>query len=197
MPHRSCRLLSLNLAPVRPLRVAGRTVMSGIGKRAVAGPQHVGPLGLAGDEQADPTVHGGLSKAIYAYPAEHYPFWQAARATAGHALWEDETLPQGHLGENLTLQGLLETEVWIGDTLLFPDCALQVSEPRYPCGKFTAVMGFAQAARRMVESGRCGWYLRVIQPGWIEAGQGCTVVPGRRETALLEVFRRMAPRRLD
>lgn len=189
------RVLSVNLAPVRALRIAGRAVMSGIGKCAADGPQRVGPLGVAGDEQADPTVHGGLAKAVYAYPAEHYPFWRAARAEAGASLW-DEALPPGHLGENLTLQGLLETEVWIGDTLVFPDCTLQVSEPRYPCFKFTAVMGFPQAARRMVEAACCGWYLRVTRPGSIAAGQPFDLLPGRRETALLEVFRRAAPRRL-
>jgi MOSC domain-containing protein YiiM len=189
------RLLSINVAGVRPLRVEGRTVMSGIGKRAVEGPQRVGPLGLAGDEQADLTVHGGLSKAVYAYPSEHYPFWREARAEAGASLW-DEALPPGSLGENLTLQGLRETEVWIGDTLRFPDCTLLVSEPRYPCFKFTAVMGFPQAARRMVQAGCCGWYLRVTRAGSIEAGQAFELVPGRRETALLDVFRRAAPRRL-
>lgn len=189
------RVLSVNVATVRPLRIDGRNVMSGIGKRPVDGPQAVRPLGLATDEQADLTVHGGLSKAVYAYPSEHYPFWRQARAEARASLW-DEDLPPGSLGENLTLQGLLETQVWVGDTLVFPDCTLQVSEPRFPCFKFTAVMGFSTAAKRMVQAGCCGWYLRVTRPGTIEAGQSFELQPGRREATLLATFHRSAARRL-
>ena len=101
-------LLSLNIAAARPLVIDGREVMSGIVKRSVAGPVAVRAMGLAGDEQADLSVHGGLSKAVYAYPVEHYGFWQTVRAQAKAAAW-DELLPPGAMGENLTLQGLLET----------------------------------------------------------------------------------------
>jgi len=76
------RLASLNVSSARPLLIKDRSVMSGIGKRPIDGPLRVAPLGLEGDEQADLSVHGGLSKAVYAYPAEHYPFWQTVRAQA-------------------------------------------------------------------------------------------------------------------
>ena len=82
-------LVSLNTSPARPLVIDGRALMSGIGKRSVAGPLDVRPLGLAGDEQADLSVHGGLSKAVYAYPSEHYGFWQTVRAQAKVAAWDD------------------------------------------------------------------------------------------------------------
>lgn len=163
----------------RPLRTGDRTVLSGIGKAPVTGPVTVGPLGLAGDEQVDLTVHGGLTKAVYAYPAEHYAFWQAQRRTHGVSLF-DEALPPGFMGENLTLQGLLESQVWVGDTLHFPDCVLRVTAPREPCFKFTAVMGFAQAGRVMVQSGRCGFYLAVEVPGTLQAGQPFRLEPGQR-----------------
>ena len=91
-------------------------------------------LGLLGDEQADLSIHGGLGKAVYAYPAEHYPFWQQARREAGVAEIDD-SLPHGSLAENLTLSGLLETEVWVGDVLRFPNCTLEVASPREPCHK--------------------------------------------------------------
>ena len=145
------RIQAVNLGGVRRLPVGDRTVMSAFGKRAVSGPVGVGPLGLVGDEQADLTVHGGLAKAVYAYPAEHYPFWEQARREAGvpagaDAGLLDAPLPSGALGENLTVEGLHESEVWVGDRLLLPDCELVVSEPRQPCYKFVAAMGFFSAS---------------------------------------------------
>ena len=186
------RVASVNVGAVRPLSTLdGRTTRSAIGKRAVDGPVAVGPLGLAGDEQADPSVHGGASKAVYAYPAEHYPFWRTVRAQARVSLW-DEELPPGFLGENLTLEGLVESNVFVGDRLVFPDCELAVSEPRLPCFKFVAVMGFAQAAKLMVQSGWCGFYLAVVRPGRIAAGETFTLVPGPREVGIAELFRARA-----
>ncbi|PXW96105.1 MOSC domain-containing protein YiiM [Sphaerotilus hippei] len=181
------QIVSINVGTARPLLAQGRRVLSAIGKRPVDGPVEVRALGLAGDEQADLSVHGGLSKAVYAYPAEHAAFWQRARAEAGAGLF-DEPLPPGRFGENLTLRGLLETELWIGDRLVFPDCVLVVSEPRQPCFKFNAVMGFAHAAKVMAESGFCGCYLSVEQAGTLQAGQAFELVPGARQRSLPEVF---------
>jgi MOSC domain-containing protein YiiM len=170
---------SVNVGIARPLMAGGRRVLSGIGKQAASGPVAVARLGLAGDEQADLSVHGGLDKAVYAYPAEHAAFWQARRREHGVSLF-DELLSGGFVGENLTLEGLLEPQVWVGDELHFPDCVLRVTAPREPCFKFNAVMGYPQAARDMVLAGCCGFYLAVDRPGSIEAGQGFTLVPGRR-----------------
>lgn len=182
------RLVSVNVARAQAIEVDGRRVLTAIGKRAVAGPVPVGPGGLEGDEQADLTVHGGLTRAVYAYPQEHYRFWQTVRAQAGQAAW-DEPLPAGSMGENLTLAGVLERDLWIGDELRFPDCVLVVSEPRSPCFKFDAAMGFKQAARLMVQSGFCGTYLAVGRPGTIEAGQRFALRPGPREVGIAELFR--------
>lgn len=180
-------MLSVNLAQTAPLLAGGRSVLSGIRKRPAPGRISVGPLGLAGDEQADPSVHGGLAKAVYAYPAEHLPIWQTMRAQAGASAW-DEPLPPGAMGENLTITGLLEAEACVGDLLCFPDCTLAVSEPRQPCFKFEAVMGFKQAAKMMVQSGSCGFYLAVRQPGTIAAGEAYTLVPGPRQVTIRELF---------
>ena len=181
-------LQSLNVARATPVAINGRKVMTAIGKRPVDGPLAVLPLGLEGDEQADLSVHGGPSKAVYAYPSEHYAFWQTVRAQAGVSLW-DEALPPGSLGENLTIAGVLETQVWIGDVLRFPQCALAVSEPRYPCFKFTAAMGFKHAGKLMAESAWCGFYLAVREPGTIAAGERFEIVPGPREVGITELFR--------
>ena len=184
----SGRLLSLNVGRASAIGIGEREVLTAIRKRAVDGPRAVGTLGIEGDEQADLTVHGGPSKAVYAYPSEHYPFWQTVRAQAGIALW-DEPLPPGSLGENLTIAGIQESDVWIGDVLRFPDCALAVSEPRYPCFKFNAAMGFKHAAKLMVQSAWCGWYLAVREGGTIAAGEAFEVVAGPREVGIVELFR--------
>ena len=187
-------LLSVNVATARPVLINGRRVTTAIGKRAVEGDVAVRPLGLDGDEQADLSVHGGLSKAVYAYPSEHYAFWRTVRAQAGVALW-DEPLPWGHVGENLTLAGLMDNEVYVGDVLSFPNCALAVSEPRFPCFKFDAAMGFAHASKMMVQSAWCGFYLAVREPGTLRAGDVFEVKPGPREVGIVELFRARTGRR--
>lgn len=136
----------------------------------------------------DTSVHGGLSKAVYAYPHEHYTFWQTVRAQAQAQSW-GEALPHGMLGENLTLTGLLEGDVYVGDVLQFPDCALAISEPRRPCYKFQAIMGFKHAVKMMAQSGYCGFYLAVRQPGTIAAGESYDVIPGAREVSIAELFK--------
>ena len=188
------QVLSVNLAQASKVQIDGRSVLTAIGKRPAQGSVTVRRLGLEGDEQADLTRHGGLSKAVYAYPHAHYAFWQTVRAQAEQALW-DEPLPLGMLGENLTIDGISEDRLWIGDRLLVggsanaPGCVLAVSEPRFPCFKFSAVMGFPQAAKLMVQSGYCGAYLGVIDEGVVQAGDGVTLLPGPREVNLRELFK--------
>ncbi len=185
MPH---TLLSVNVSLAREIEINGQKVMTGIGKQPTPHAVPARPLGLEGDEQADQSVHGGLSKAVYAYPSEHYPFWQTVRSQAKVALW-DEILPPGSIGENLTLAGLLENQVWIGDVLRFPHCELAISEPRFPCFKFNAAMGFNQASKLMVANGWCGYYLAVRVAGTLQAGESFELIPGPREVGILELFR--------
>ena len=186
------KLISVNTGTARPVFMEGRRILSAIGKHPIAGPVAVHTLGLTGDEQADPSVHGGLSKAVYAYPTEHMAFWRAQRREHRADLFADAdtptALPPGFMGENLSLQGLLETDVWVGDELHFPDCVLRVAAPREPCYKFNAVMGFAQAGRAMAIAGCCGYYLAVEQTGTIAAGQQATLEPGQRGLSIAQAF---------
>ena len=180
-------LLSIQTAPARRVQINGRSILTGLHKRPVAGVVPVLPMGLTGDEQADLSVHGGLDKAVYAYPAEHYPFWREARAQAGlTAIYE--VLPFGSVGENLTLQGVLEADVWVGDVIRFKHCELRVTQPREPCYKFNAAMGFSGAARAMAQRGCCGFYLAVDQPGQVRAGEAFDLVPGPRRLRITESF---------
>ncbi len=185
------QVLHVNRAAARETLINGRKLRTAIAKQTVDGPVSVHPLGLDGDEQADLTVHGGISKAVYAYPQEHFAFWQTVRAQARVTLWDDPVAP-GLFGENLTVQGLLEDQLWIGDRLELPHCVLAVSEPRFPCFKFNAAMGFNQASKLMVQSGFCGSYLAVIEPGTVAAGDTIRLVPGPREVNLRELFRARA-----
>lgn len=185
------KVVSVNVAKVGLLFIEqhGTThrIATGIHKQAVAGMVEVGKLGLSGDEQADLTVHGGLHKAVYAYPGEHYAFWEEKRR---EILKRDEPLPPGSMGENLTLEGLLESDVWIGDRLRIGSALLEVSEPRQPCYKFNAKMGYAHATKHMLQSGRTGFYLRVIETGSLQAGDAIVLTPGLRKVTLASVIER-------
>jgi len=181
------RLSYVNRALAADLATESDTVKSGIQKRPVDGPVAVRLMGLQGDEQADLSVHGGVSKAVYAYPHEHYAFWQTVRAQAGVAAWGD-TLAPGSLGENLTLQGLLEIDLFVGDQLRLPNCLLAVSEPRFPCFKLNAALGFKHAVKMMAQSGYCGSYLVVLEAGTVAAGDPVQLLPGPREVNIRELF---------
>ena len=185
------KVVSVNIGHAVARHINGRRVMTAMAKQPQAGLIGVGPLGLAGDEQADLSVHGGLSKAVYAYGAGHYAFWQTVRAQARVSLW-DEPLPPGSVGENLTVEGLDEALLWIGDRMVLPGCVLAVSEPRMPCFKFGAAMGFAQAGKLMNQSGYCGAYLGVLEAGTVQAGDAIQLQPGPREVNLRELFRARA-----
>jgi MOSC domain-containing protein YiiM len=191
------QVISINISQAKPLLASGRKVLSAIGKRAVQGAMPVMPMGMLGDEQADLSVHGRLEKAVYAYPVEHYAFWQAARREAGTSLF-DEDLPHGFMGENLTISGLLEADVFVGDVLHFPHCTLRVEAPREPCFKFAAVMGFASSGKRMVQEARCGFYLSVAEPGSLQAGESFTLSAGARRLSIADAIRgKMAKHRRD
>ena len=181
------KLISVQLGTAKRVKIGERHILTAYNKQSVAGQIPVTAMGVVGDEQADLSVHGGLEKAVYAYPSEHYAYWQAARLEAGLGAIDD-SLPNGSLGENLTIQGLLETEVWAGDVLQFPGCALRVTLPREPCYKFNAAMGFGGASRLMAQTGFCGFYLSVASPGVLSAGDSFEVIPGRRGVSIATMF---------
>jgi MOSC domain-containing protein YiiM len=146
----------------------GRTVSTAIFKRPATGPVAVRRLNVDGDRQADLTVHGGPDKAVYAYPAEHYPPWEAELGAA---------LSWGTFGENLTLAGLpLEDELAVGDRLRIGSVELTVTQPRLPCLKLGIRFGDPGMVRRFLASGRTGYYLRVDVEGTLAAGDAVELV---------------------
>ena len=181
-------IVSVNVARVgalfTPASPAGHQVATAIHKQPVSGAVEVTHLGLEGDAQADRRLHGGPGKAVYAYPLEHYAFWQTRRRLAGKG---DAPLTHGALGENLTIEGMLEEACWIGDRLAVGTALLEVSEVRTPCFKLNVKMGLSHAARLMDQSGHTGFYLRVLQPGVIAAGDTATVLPGPRTLSIAQI----------
>jgi MOSC domain-containing protein YiiM len=140
----------------------GRAWTSAIFKSAVAGPVWLARENLHGDRQADPVAHGGPDKALLAYSAAHYAGWRAE--LPGRM---DE---HGAFGENLTVIGLTEESVHIGDVYALGEARVQVSQPRGPCWKLARRWGIPDLARRVLMSGRTGWYLRVLNEGLLAAG---------------------------
>lgn len=143
---------------------------SGIAKAPRQEPLAVTALGLAGDEQGDLRVHGGVEKAIHHYPREHYAAWR--RELGEHSLLEQP----GAFGENFSTTGWTEGEVCLGDVIRAGSALLQVSQGRKPCWKLSDRFGIADLALRVQESGRTGWYYRVIEEGMVRAGDPLQLV---------------------
>ncbi|MFM0118766.1 MOSC domain-containing protein [Paraburkholderia sp. RL18-101-BIB-B] len=199
------RLLAASVGSSAPLDVGstfpGMVVNSGIRKTPVSVLHYracieVKRLGLVGDEQVDLSVHGGLEKAVYMYPVEHYEWWRERRLEAG-VMGADDPLPFAAMGENLTTSGLLETQLWVGDRILIDEVEFRVESPRNPCYKFNAVMGYARAAKHMMASGYSGVYLSVFKTGFISAGSSIQVIPGPRQESISAILdrRRVRARR--
>jgi MOSC domain-containing protein YiiM len=156
------KLLSLNVGLPREVSWQGKLVTTGIFKEPVNERVMLRTLNLDGDRQADLKVHGGVSKAVYAYPAEHYAYWRTELPGVA--------LPWGMFGENLTTQGLLEESVYIGDRFGIGDAEVVVTEPRMPCYKLGLKFGDASIIKRFLASRRTGFYFAVIGEGMVGIG---------------------------
>lgn len=160
-------ILSVNIGRAETITWKDQSRETGINKRPVDGPVWIGPNGLAGDVQVDRKVHGGAEKAVYIYPAEHYDWWR-------ETLRQPE-LPFGAFGENLTVSGLDEAGVHVGDELQVGSATLVVLQPRLPCGTLAMRMRRGDMQKRFLRSGRTGFYLGVKEEGEVQAGDPVTV----------------------
>jgi MOSC domain-containing protein YiiM len=186
------RLLSISSGKVSPLfgnhHPDYKSVASAIRKNGISSLQNpamveVTNLGIKGDEQADLSVHGGIEKAIYVYPVEHYAFWNEllTRETK-----KETQLKFGAMGENFTIEGLLEPDVFVGDKLCIGELEFAVVKLREPCFKFNAAMGYKGASKAMLQSGYSGWYLRVLKTGFLVADSEIVLIPGPRNTSIAQ-----------
>ncbi len=156
------KLISINIALPRIVEYNGGPVSTGIFKEPVAGPVMLRTLNLDGDGQADLSVHGGVSKAVYAYPSEHYEFWKKELP--------EMKLPYAMFGENFTTKGLTEETVNVGDRFRIGEAELVVTEPRLPCYKLGIKFGRADIIRKFLQSRRTGFYFAVLKEGNVTAG---------------------------
>jgi MOSC domain-containing protein YiiM len=156
------RVVSVNVGLPREVEWKGKRATTGIFKEPVAGRVVVRTLNLDGDRQADLSVHGGPSKALYLYPGEHYAYWRRELP--------EMTLPWGMFGENLTTEGLLEDAVNIGDRFRVGSAEVMVTEPRLPCYKLGIRFGRSDIIKRFLASGRTGFYVAVLKEGDVAAG---------------------------
>src|SRR6266568_969087 len=151
------KILSVNVGMPKEVSWQGKLVTTGIFKEPVNAPVMLRTLNLDGDRQADLTVHGGVTKAVYAYPSEHYDYWRAELP--------DVDLPWAAFGENLTTEGLFEKDLRIGDRFRIGSAELVVTQPRLPCYKLGIRFGRMDMLKRFLKSGRTGFYFAVTVEG--------------------------------
>jgi len=153
-------IISVNIAQPQPLAYQSKFVSSGIDKKPVQGSLQLSFTNLDGDGQADLVHHGGADKALCAYPQEHYAYWEPVLG---------KTLGYGAFGENLTVAGLAETDVHIGDVFQWGEAVIQLSQPRQPCFKLSAKHGEPKLPKLVEETGYTGYYFRVLREGAVSA----------------------------
>src|SRR5579863_4568929 len=156
------KLISLNVGRPRLVVYNGATINTGIFKHPVSGPVQLRRLNLDGDRQADLRVHGGPDKAVYAYPSEHYAWWRAQL--------DRVELPWGAFGENLTIEGLTENDVCVGDRFRAGTAEFVVTQPRMPCYKLGIRFGRTDVVEKFLASGRTGFYVSVVREGDVGPG---------------------------
>jgi MOSC domain-containing protein YiiM len=162
------KVVSVNVGMPREVDWQGRKVVTGIFKEPVPGRVMVRPLNLDGDGQADLTVHGGVNKAVYAYPSEHYAYWRVELPGVD--------LPWGMFGENFTTEGLLEDTVYIGDRFRIGEAEVIATEPRMPCYKLAIKFGRPDIIKRFLASRRTGFYFAVAREGMVGAGDAIELI---------------------
>jgi MOSC domain-containing protein YiiM len=183
------KMISVNVGLPRTVQWKGRAVSTGIFKSPVQGRIRVRALNLDGDRQADLSVHGGLDKAVYAYPVEHYEYWQRELP--------DMTLPWGMFGENLTIEGLNEDTVNIGDRFLIGSAEIAATQPRLPCYKLGLKFGRDDIVKRLLASGRTGFYFKVIAEGDLAAGDPIVLVQRAADAVPVSEITRLYARDKD
>jgi len=156
------KIISLNVGLPRIVEYNGEPVATGIFKEPVSEPLMLRALNLDGDRQADLSVHGGVHKAVYGYPSEHYEFWRKELP--------EMNLPYGMFGENFTTEGMFEDAINIGDRFRIGEAELIATQPRLPCYKLGIKFERADIIKRFLRSRRTGFYFAVAKEGIVAAG---------------------------
>ena len=184
------RLLSIQVARPRTMQWQGEAVTTSIFKEHITGSVAVRPHNVDGDQQSDLKAHGGVNKAVYVYPVEHYAYWRAQRAQL-----PETPMAHGMFGENLTIEGLLEDAAHVGDLLRIGSAEFRVSEPRFPCYKLGLKFGRADMVKKFLASRRSGFYLTIVRAGVIAPGDAIEHgVPDPTQATIADFVRAYAER---
>lgn len=184
------KILSVNVSIPKEIEFEGQKVTTGIFKEPVEGRIMLRTLNLDGDKQADLTVHGGPDKAVYAYPIEHYQFWRK--------VYPNTEMPNGMFGENFTIEGLMESEVSVGDSFEIGSSKVIATQPRMPCYKLGVKFGRMDVLKKFLASGRSGIYFKVLKEG--EVGTGDPIIKIKKDTnrvAISDIVRMYASDKED
>ena len=184
------KILSVNVSLPKEVDFEGQKVTTGIFKEPIEGRVMLRTLNLDGDKQADLTVHGGPDKAVYAYPIEHYEFW--------HKVYSKMEMPNGMFGENLTTEGLMEADVYVGDVFKIGSSKVIATQPRMPCYKLGVKFGRMDVLKKFLVSGRSGVYFKVLEEG--EVGARDSIIQIHKDTnrvAISDIVRLYASDRED
>ncbi|MDA7025199.1 MOSC domain-containing protein [Bacillus sp. CLL-7-23] len=157
----SMKIISINIGKPITIDVNGKEIQTGIYKMQIKKPIYLGKLNFQGDGQADLVHHGGVDKAVCVYPFEHYQYWENEL---------NRKLEYGAFGENLTVTGMLETNIHIGDIFQIGEAIVQVTQPRQPCFKLAKRYDLKDFPIRMQNNGYTGFYFRVLEEGWVTPG---------------------------
>lgn len=171
------KIISINVGQPQMMAFANGEILTGINKAPVRGPISLSSLNFDGDAQADLQFHGGVDKAVCVYPHEHYPYWEQIM---------NRPLAEAAFGENITIEGLLEKDVCIGDIFQLGEAIVQVSQPRQPCHKLAKKYNIADLAVRVQDTKFTGYYFRVLQEGTVDQDSPVVLIERDRHGITVE-----------
>nr|WP_319510268.1 MOSC domain-containing protein [uncultured Draconibacterium sp.] len=183
------KIISTNIAKPKTITWKGKEVPTGLYKFSVDGGISLGNQDVLHDHVMDRRYHGGIDKACYLYSSDHYEFWKQ--------LYPDLEMPWGMFGENLSVEGLQEKEVNIGDTYKIGDVLVQVTQPRQPCFKLQFRFDDNNIVRRFIDSGFSGVYVRVLKKGRVKPGDTMQLVDKKQSLSIHEVYRLLYANEFD
>lgn len=174
------KVISTNTGTSRTIEWNGKQVQTGIYKFPVAEPVFLEKTDVVNDVVCDRKHHGGADKACYLYSADHYSYWKT--------LYPNLDMPNGMFGENLTVEGLQENEIHIGDVFQVGEAIIQVTQPRQPCYKLGVKFGDPGVVKKFIVSGFPGVYVRVIKTGCVNTGSLLTCIDNKNSVSVQKVF---------
>ena len=174
------KIISTNIGEPKTIEWNGKMVQTGIYKYPVEKPIFLGLEDVEDDHVIDRRYHGGIDKACYLYSADHYSYWKK--------FYPDLEMPWGMFGENLTVEGLQEAEINIGDIFKIGEAVVQATQPRQPCYKLGIRFGDQKMVKQFVDSGFAGVYVRVLEKGFVHAGDEMVLVEKKVSLSVMNVF---------